>query len=286
MSTQSLYKVPAAIAANALVNDEKYKKMYQESVVNPEGFWREHGKRIDWIKPYTKVKKTSFDDHNLSINWFYDGTLNASANCLDRHLEKLGDQTAIIWEGDDAKDQRTLSYSQLHTEVCKFANALKSQGVRRGDVVTMYMPMVPEAAIAMLACARIGAVHSVVFGGFSPDSIASRIIDGRSKVILTADEGLRGGRAIPLKRNIDEALAHPDVTTVEKVIVLKRTGNDINWVDGRDVWWESLTETASEHCEVEEMGAEDPLFLLYTSGSTGNPKGVLHTTGGYMVYAP
>ncbi|BCV61578.1 acetate--CoA ligase [Shewanella algae] len=285
MSTQSLYKVPAAIAANALVNDEKYKKMYQESVVNPEGFWREHGKRIDWIKPYTKVKKTSFDDHNLSINWFYDGTLNASANCLDRHLEKLGDQTAIIWEGDDAKDQRTLSYSQLHTEVCKFANALKSQGVRRGDVVTMYMPMVPEAAIAMLACARIGAVHSVVFGGFSPDSIASRIIDGRSKVILTADEGLRGGRAIPLKRNIDEALAHPDVTTVEKVIVLKRTGNDINWVDSRDVWWESLTETASEHCEVEEMGAEDPLFLLYTSGSTGNPKGVLHTTGGYMVYA-
>ncbi|MGI3004992.1 acetate--CoA ligase [Shewanella algae] len=285
MSTQSLYKVPAAIAANALVNDEKYKKMYQESVVNPEGFWREHGKRIDWIKPYTKVKKTSFDDHNLSINWFYDGTLNASANCLDRHLEKLGDQTAIIWEGDDAKDQRTLSYSQLHTEVCKFANALKSQGVRRGDVVTMYMPMVPEAAIAMLACARIGAVHSVVFGGFSPDSIASRIIDGRSKVILTADEGLRGGRAIPLKRNIDEALSHADVTTVEKVIVLKRTGNDINWVEGRDVWWESLTETASEHCEVEEMGAEDPLFLLYTSGSTGNPKGVLHTTGGYMVYA-
>ena len=285
MSSQSLYKVPSAIAENALVDNDQYKKMYQESIVNPEGFWREHGKRIDWIKPYTKVKQTSFDDHNLSINWFYDGTLNASANCLDRHLEKNGDTVAIIWEGDDASEQRKITYAELHADVCKFANALRSQGVTKGDVVTMYMPMVPEAAVAMLACARIGAIHSVVFGGFSPDSIASRVIDGKSKVIITADEGIRGGRKIPLKRSVDEAIAHPDVNCVEKVIVLNRTGGDIDWVEGRDIWWNSLMDVASEHCQYEEMGAEDPLFLLYTSGSTGNPKGVLHTTGGYMVYA-
>ncbi|WP_434926522.1 acetate--CoA ligase [Shewanella sp. HL-SH2] len=285
MSSQSLYKVPSAIAENALVNNDQYKKMYQESIVNPEGFWREHGKRIDWIKPYTKIKQTSFDDHNLSINWFYDGTLNASANCLDRHLEKNGDTVAIIWEGDDANEQRKITYAELHADVCKFANALKGQGVVRGDVVTIYMPMVPEAAVAMLACARIGAIHSVVFGGFSPDSIASRVIDGKSKIVITSDEGVRGGRKIPLKRSVDEAIAHPDVDCVEKVIVLKRTGGNIDWVEGRDVWWHSLMEVASEHCPYEEMGAEDPLFLLYTSGSTGNPKGVLHTTGGYMVYA-
>ncbi|QLE85200.1 acetate--CoA ligase [Shewanella sp. Scap07] len=285
MSTQSLYKVPSDIAANAHINEEQYKKMYQESIVNPDGFWREHGQRIDWIKPFTKVKKTSFDDHNLSINWFYDGTLNASANCLDRHLAEKADKPAIIWEGDDAADQRTLTYGELHADVCKFANALRSQGVRRGDVVTVYMPMVPEAAVVMLACARIGAVHSVVFGGFSPDSIASRVIDGNSKVVITADEGVRGGRIIPLKANIDEALSHPDVTCVEKVIVFERTGGDVNWVEGRDIKWDALMNTASEHCIPEEMGAEDPLFLLYTSGSTGNPKGVLHTTGGYMVYA-
>ena len=285
MSSQSLYKVPSAIAENALVDNDQYKKMYQESIVNPEGFWREHGKRIDWIKPYTKVKKTSFDDHNLSINWFYDGTLNTSANFLDRHLEKNGDTVAIIWEGDDASEQRKITYAELHADVCKFANALRSQGVTKGDVVTMYMPMVPEAAVAMLACARIGAIHSVVFGGFSPDSIASRVIDGKSKVIITADEGIRGGRKIPLKRSVDEAIAHPDVNCVEKVIVLNRTGGDIDWVEGRDIWWNALMDVASEHCQYEEMGAEDPLFLLYTSGSTGNPKGVLHTTGGYMVYA-
>jgi len=285
MTPQSLYKVPSDIAENALVNNDQYKKMYQESIINPEGFWREHGKRIDWIKPYTKIKKTSFDDHNLSINWFYDGTLNASANCLDRHLEEHGDKLAIIWEGDDANEQRKLTYAELHTQVCKFANALRSQGVNKGDIVTIYMPMVPEAAVAMLACARIGAVHSVVFGGFSPDSIAARVIDGKSKVLITADEGIRGGRKIPLKRSIDEAISNPDVTCVEKVIVFKRTGGDIDWVEGRDVWWHSLMEVASEFCQPAEMNAEDPLFLLYTSGSTGNPKGVLHTTGGYMVYA-
>ncbi len=285
MSAPSLYPVPADIAATAHIDQVSYKKMYQESVVNPEGFWREHGQRIDWIKPFTKVKNTSYDDHNLFIKWFYDGTLNASANCLDRHLATKGDTTAIIWEGDDASEQRKITYAELHTQVCQFANALRSQGVRKGDVVTIYLPMVPEATVAMLACARIGAVHSVVFGGFSPDSIASRIIDGKSKVVITSDEGLRAGRKIPLKSNIDEALNKVDVTSVERVIVLKRTGGDIQWQTGRDVWWHELTATASTHCIAEEMHAEDPLFLLYTSGSTGNPKGVLHTTGGYLVYA-
>ncbi|GLS84442.1 acetate--CoA ligase [Paraferrimonas haliotis] len=285
MTTPSLYPVPESIAQNALVNEEQYRKMYQESIVNPEGFWREHGQRIDWIKPFNKVRKVSFDDSNLFIKWFYDGTLNASQNCLDRHLQGKGDQTAIIWEGDDANEQRKISYAELHSDVCRFANALRSQGVRRGDVVTIYMPMVPEAAVAMLACARIGAIHSVIFGGFSPDSIAARCIDGRSKVIVTADEGIRAGRKIPLKANIDEALKNPDVNTIEKVIVLNRTGGDINWNDGTDVWWHDLMAVSSEYCVAEEMNAEDPLFLLYTSGSTGNPKGVLHTTGGYMVYA-
>lgn len=285
MSTPSRYPILDTIAANAHINQEQYQRMYQESVVNPDGFWRQHGQRIDWITPFTQVKATSFDDHNLSIKWFYDGTLNAAANCLDRHLADNGDTTAIIWEGDNADEQRRLTYRELHEAVCRFANALKGQGVRRGDVVTLYMPMVPEAAVAMLACARIGAVHSVIFGGFSPDAIASRIIDGKSKVVVTADEGLRAGRTIPLKANIDQALTRSDVDTVERVIVLQRTGGDINWQDGRDIWWHDVCAHASRHCEVEEMNAEDPLFLLYTSGSTGNPKGVLHTTGGYLVYA-
>ncbi|WP_299005837.1 acetate--CoA ligase [uncultured Shewanella sp.] len=285
MKAQSLYKVPSTIAEKTRVNDEQYKKMYQESVINPTGFWREHGKRIDWIKPYTQIKKTSFDDHNLYIKWFYDGTLNASANCLDRHLKYDKNKLAIIWESDDAQKQRTLTYQELHKQVSQFANGLLSQGVRRADVVTIYMPMIPEAIIAMLACARIGAIHSVIFGGFSPESIAARIIDGQSKVVITADEGVRAGRIIPLKNNVDEAISHTNVTCVEKVIVIEHTSGDVTWHKERDISWHALMNTASEHCPYEEMSAEDPLFLLYTSGSTGSPKGVLHTTGGYMVYA-
>ena len=285
MKAQPLYKIPSKIAENTLISNEQYKKMYQESVINPTGFWREQGKRIDWIKPYSQIKKTSFDDHNLYIKWFYDGTLNASANCLDRHLTHDKNKLAIIWEGDDPNKQRTLTYSELHQQVCQFANALLSQGVRRADVVTIYMPMIPEAIIAMLACARIGAIHSVIFGGFSPESIAARIIDGDSKVVITADEGVRAGRIIPLKNNVDEAISHADVTCVEKVIVIENTSGKVQWHDDRDVSWHALMSTASQYCPYEEMSAEDPLFLLYTSGSTGSPKGVLHTTGGYMVYA-
>lgn len=285
MSTQDLYPVTTQFEQDALVNNTQYNEMYQESISDPEAFWGKHGKRLDWITPYTKVKETSFAAPNVSINWYSDGTLNASANCLDRHLAQNGDDIAIIWEGDDAKDQRKISYRELHQSVCKFANGLKAKGVKRGDIVSIYMPMVPEAAVAMLACARIGAVHSIIFGGFSSESISSRVIDGQAKVIITADEGPRGGRMVPLKGNIDEALQNPAVTTVETVIVLQRTGGDIDWVDGRDVWWHELTENSSDQCPAEEMNAEDPLFILYTSGSTGTPKGVLHTTGGYLVYA-
>nr|WP_086938096.1 acetate--CoA ligase [Thaumasiovibrio occultus] len=285
MSEGHIYPVLPAIATQAHADDAKYREMYQQSVVNPEGFWREHGQIVDWMTPYTKVKSTSFDTGHVSIKWFEDGELNVSVNCIDRHLEKRGDQVAIIWEGDDPADDATLTYRQLHEQVCQFANALKSQGVRKGDVVCLYMPMVAEAAIAMLACTRIGAVHTIVFGGFSPEALAGRIIDSDAKVVVTADEGVRGGRAVPLKKNVDDALANPDVNTIEKVVVFQRTGNPVEWQEGRDVWWHEATAVASKQCEPEPMNAEDPLFILYTSGSTGKPKGVLHTTGGYLVYA-
>ncbi|KHN50325.1 acetyl-CoA synthetase [Dickeya fangzhongdai] len=285
MSQYNKHPIPAAIAENALITAEQYKKMYQESVQDPDAFWREQGKIVDWIKPYQRVKNTSFDPGHVRIRWFEDGTLNVAANCLDRHLDTLGDQTAIIWEGDDAGESKKVTYRELYQAVCRFANVLKSKGIRKGDVVAIYMPMVPEAAVAMLACARVGAVHSVIFGGFSPESIAGRIVDSNAKLVVTADEGIRTGRAIPLKKNIDEALRNPAVTSVNHVIVFRRTGNPGSWQNDRDLWWHELIAQADDHCPPEEMNAEDPLFILYTSGSTGKPKGVLHTTGGYLVYA-
>ncbi|MEH0667342.1 acetate--CoA ligase [Vibrio scophthalmi] len=285
MSEAHVYPVKENIKATTHADNDTYLAMYQQSVTDPTAFWSEHGKVVDWIKPFTKVKSTSFDTGHVDIRWFEDGTLNVSANCIDRHLAERGDDVAIIWEGDDPADDKTLTFNQLHQEVCRFSNALKEQGVHKGDVVCLYMPMVPEAAIAMLACTRIGAVHTVVFGGFSPEALSGRIIDSDAKVVITADEGVRGGRAVPLKKNVDEALTNPEVKTIEKVVVLKRTGGDIDWHDHRDVWWHKATAAASDHCPPEEMKAEDPLFILYTSGSTGKPKGVLHTTGGYLVYA-
>ncbi|WP_421864366.1 acetate--CoA ligase [Parvibaculum sp.] len=275
--------VPAEWKKRAIIDAEKYRTMYEASISDPENFWRREGLRIDWMKPYTKVKDTSFDPHNVSIKWFEDGTLNASVNCVDRHLAERGDQVAIIWEGDEPSDQKSITYKELHEEVCRFANVLKARGVKKGDRVTIYMPMIPEAAYAMLACARIGAIHSIVFGGFSPDSLAGRIVDCTSNCVITADEGVRGGRKIPLKANTDEALKKcPDV---KSVIVVKRTGGAVDMEAGRDVWYEEEAAKVSADCAPEEMNAEDPLFILYTSGSTGKPKGVLHTTGGYMVYA-
>ena len=283
MSDQSLFPVPEDVAKNAFIDNDKYLEMYQRSIDDPEGFWEEQGKRINWIKPYTKVKDVSYAHDDVHIKWYYDGTLNACANCIDRHLSTRGDQVAIIWEGDDPKDDKKLTYNELHEEVSKFANAMKTLGIKKGDRVTIYLPMIPEIAVAVLACARIGAVHSVIFGGFSPDSIAGRIQDCDSTVVITSDEGVRGGKPIPLKGNTDEALEKcPDVTTC---IVVNRTGGDINWVEGRDHWYHDIMAEASPDCPPEEMAAEDPLFILYTSGSTGKPKGVLHTTGGYMVYA-
>ena len=283
MTQDRLFTPSDATVANALIDDQGYQDMYAASLADPDAFWAEHGKRIDWIKPYSQVSDVSYDASNLHINWYADGTLNAAANCLDRHLETRGDQTAIIWEGDDPADSRHITYAELHAEVCKFANVLKAEGARKGDRITIYMPMIPEAAVAMLACARIGAVHSVVFGGFSPDALAGRIQDCDSNMVITADEGVRGGRPIPLKANTDAALEScPDC---KKVIVVRRTGGDIAWIDGRDVWYHEAMSGASADCPPEEMNAEDPMFILYTSGSTGKPKGVLHTTGGYMVYA-
>ncbi|MCX4071387.1 acetate--CoA ligase [Aeromonas caviae] len=284
MSESKVYPVKAHIGNGALLDKEGYEAMYQASVQDPDAFWGEQGKILDWMTPYTRVKNTSYDPGHVSIKWYEDGLLNVSANCLDRHLSERGDKVAIIWEGDNPAEDRKITYRELHAEVCKCANVLKAQGVKRGHMVCLYMPMVPEAAIAMLACTRIGAVHSIVFGGFSPEALSGRIIDSGASVVITADEGLRGGRPIPLKKNVDEALTHPD-TKVSKVIVLKRTGGNVAWHDHRDIWWHDAVNAASPDCPPEAMGAEDPLFVLYTSGSTGKPKGVLHTTGGYLVYA-
>ncbi|MCL2898198.1 acetate--CoA ligase [Brenneria tiliae] len=285
MTQHHKHAIPAAIAENALINADQYQQMYQHSIDDPAAFWREQGKIVDWIKPYQQVKNTSFDPGHIRIRWFEDGTLNVAANCLDRHLAERGDRTAIIWEGDDAKESKKVTYRELYQSVCRFANALKSLGIKKGDVVAIYMPMVPEAAVAMLACARIGAVHSVIFAGFSPEAIAGRIIDSSARLVITADEGIRAGRVIPLKKNIDEALKNPGVKTIANVIVFRRTGKETQWFDGRDRWWHDLIEQADDRCPPEEINAEDPLFILYTSGSTGKPKGVLHTTGGYLVYA-
>ena len=279
---ETIHDIPPAWAKRAFVDEAKYKKMYEASIRDPDAFWGEQGKRIDWIKPYTKVKNTSFAPDNVSIKWYEDGTLNVAHNCVDRHLAKRGDQVAIIWEGDDPKQDKTITYRQLHAEVCRFANVLKRQGVKKGDRVTIYLPMIPEAAYAMLACARIGAVHSVVFGGFSPDSLAGRIEDCTSTVIVTADEGVRGGRKIPLKANSDAAADKAGGVT--SVIVVRHTGAAVDMKAGRDVYYDEIAKTVPADCPCEEMKAEDPLFILYTSGSTGKPKGVLHTTGGYQVY--
>jgi acetyl-CoA synthetase len=285
MTSPELIPVKPAFAAGARIDGDDYARRYTESVVESEGFWRREGRRLDWIRPYNQVKDVSFDADDLHIRWFADGTLNVSANCLDRHLVTRGDKTAIIWEPDDPSEApKRISYHELHAQVCRFANVLKSLGVRRGDRVTLYLPMIPEVAVAMLACTRIGAIHSIVFGGFSPDSLASRIVDCESTLVITADEGMRGGKKVPLKANVDEALSHPDAGSAAKVIVVRRTGGAINWFDERDVWYHELMATATEECAPEAMGAEDPLFILYTSGSTGKPKGVLHTTGGYLVY--
>ena len=283
MSENRTFPPAADKAAQANIDANGYQAAYAQSLSDNEAFWAEHGKRIDWIQPYTKVSDVSYNKPDVHIRWYEDGTLNASANCLDRHLATRADQTAILWEGDDPADAKHITYAELHEEVSRFANALKARGVKKGDRVTIYMPMVPEAAVAMLACTRIGAIHSVVFGGFSPDALAGRIQDCASTVVITADEGIRGGRPIPLKANTDKALAScPDCTTC---FVMRRTGADIAWQDGRDVWYHEAVAAADADCPPEEMSAEDPMFILYTSGSTGKPKGVLHTTGGYMVYA-
>ena len=285
MSGNHIYPVSPELAQKSLLTNEQYLSDYTASIENPEAFWGEKGKILDWIKPYTKVKNSSYDPGHINIKWFEDGELNVSVNCIDRHLASKADQIALLWEGDSPDQSSQITYQQLYTQVCQFANALKSQGIKKGDVVCLYMPMTPEAAIAMLACTRIGAVHSIVFGGFSPDAIAGRIIDSDAKLVITADEGRRGGRTVPLKANVDEALTRDGTNCVERVIVFKNTGEDVNWTEGRDLDWLEITQSQETTCEPEAMNAEDPLFILYTSGSTGTPKGVLHTTGGYLVYA-
>ena len=282
--SDKVYPVPSEWAATAHADEAAYHALYSRSLTDPEGFWRDAAQRLDWMKPFTKVKQTSFDEADFGIAWYADGTLNLSANCLDRHLAARGDEVAIIWEPDDpAEAERRITYRQLHAETCRFANLLKAQGVRKGDRVTIYLPMVPEAAVAMLACARIGAIHSIVFAGFSPEALAGRIADCDSRVVITADEGLRGGKKVPLKANVDAAL--PLAPSVDCIIVLKRTGAEVAMVAGRDIDWAEAVASQSADCAAEEIGAEDPLFILYTSGSTGKPKGVLHTTGGYAVWA-
>ena len=283
MSDNKIFKVNAEWSKNALINAHQYESDYTKSFDNNEEFWKDQGNRIDWITPYTKVKDVSYQQKDFKIKWYYDGELNASTNCIDRHLATKANQTAIIWEGDDPSQSKHITYKELHEEVCKLANGLKSLGAKKGDRITIYMPMIPEATYAMLACARIGAIHSVVFGGFSPDALAGRISDCKSDIVITADEGVRGNKAIPLKANTDAAMNIAG--NVRHCVVVKRTGNKIDWKEGRDVWYEDLVNQSSSNCVPEVMAAEDPLFILYTSGSTGKPKGVLHTTGGYMVYA-
>jgi acetyl-CoA synthetase len=277
-----IHPVPSDWTRRAFIDETKYDAMYERSIRDPEAFWREHGDRIDWFTPYSRVKNASFGPGEVSIRWFEDGVTNAAYNCVDRHLERRGDQVAIIWEGDDPSESKRITYRELHREVCRWANVLRNREVKRGDRVTIYLPMIPEAAYAMLACARLGAVHSVVFGGFSPDSLAGRIEDCGSKMVITADEGLRGGRTVPLKANVDTAIER--VGGVDHVVVVRRTGAALDMLPGRDVYYHDAAAMVTDECPCEEMNAEDPLFILYTSGSTGKPKGVLHTTGGYLVF--
>ena len=283
MSVSDIYKSKDWVKDKALINKEDYKKLYNQSITDPLSFWEEQGKRLDWYTPYTKIRDYSYDINNLYIKWYEDGVLNVSYNCIDRHIEKFGDKVAILWEGDDPADTKKITYKELLIEVCRFSNGLKSLGINKGDRVTIYMPMIPEAAVAMLACTRIGAIHSVVFGGFSPEALAGRLEDCNSKFIITSDEGVRGGKIIPLKSNVDMAISK--VKDFEKCIVVKRTGNNVPWNDKYDHWYHDLIDNSSDTFEPEKMSAEDPMFILYTSGSTGKPKGVLHTTGGYLVYA-
>ncbi|AYO52842.1 acetate--CoA ligase [Acinetobacter wuhouensis] len=281
---KEIYPVPEQFVKTARTNEQQYFERYQQSVEHPDEFWAEAAKKLDWIKPFTQVKNTSYDPDHFKIEWFADGQLNVSENCLDRHLKEHPLKPAIIWEGDHPSRHKIISFEELHDEVCRFANVLKKNGVSKGDRVVLYMPMIPEAAIAMLACTRIGAVHCVVFGGFSPDSLASRIDDSQAKLVVTADQGMRGGKTIPLKENVDAALQLDGTSSVEKMIVVHRTGHPITMKEGRDLWYHMEIMTVTDICPPEPMNAEDPLFILYTSGSTGKPKGVLHTTGGYLTY--